>query len=47
MWRYKDRSKTILALNSLMKEKLGDFAFLDRNVLVSLKRLENRMIKPR
>jgi hypothetical protein len=30
-----------------MKEKLGDFAFLDRNVLVSLKRVENRMIKPR
>jgi len=47
MWRYNACLKTILALNSLMKEKLGDFAFLDRNVLVSLKRLENRMIKPR
>jgi len=30
-----------------MKEKLADFAFLDKNVSVSLKRLENRMIKPR
>jgi hypothetical protein len=36
----------ILALNSLMKENLGDFAFLDKNVLVSLKRLENGMIMP-
>jgi len=47
MWRYIACLKTILALNYLMKEKLGDFAFLDRNVLVSLKRVENRMIKPR
>jgi hypothetical protein len=30
-----------------MKEKLGDFAFLDKNMSVSLKRLENRMIMPR
>jgi hypothetical protein len=47
MWQYRDRLEMILALNSLMKEKLGGFAIIDRNVLVSLKRLENRMYQPR
>jgi hypothetical protein len=46
MWRYINRLEPILALNYLMKEKLGDFAFLDKNVLVSLKWLENTMIEP-
>jgi hypothetical protein len=40
MWRYIFRLKAISALNSPMKEKRGDFAFLDRKVLVSLKRVK-------
>ena len=37
----------ILPLNSLMKEKLGGFAIIDRNVSVNLKWFENIMLLPR
>jgi hypothetical protein len=47
MWQYNNGSRTILALIFLLKEKLGGFANIDKNMLVSLKRLEISMLKPR
>jgi hypothetical protein len=47
MWRYNAVWKMILALNSLMKEKLGGFAIIDKNMSVNLKWPEYRMLLPR